>query len=290
MKAARFAYERPVDLASAVHTLGAHALGAGDAKPLAGGQSLGPMLNLRLARPSHVIDLSRIEALRRIESQGLPANSALPAAQARWRIGAAVTHAEIEDSPALLDGRGFMRHVATGIAYRAVRNRGTIGGSLAHADPAADWPLALNALGARVCIIGPRGRRDVSAAEFMRAGFSTVLADDEIIEAVEGPVLSAQARWGYWKICRKTGEFPEASAAAVFDPASGHARIVAGALGGAPVALAGLAAAVARLGSVALTSNAVDQALVDAVSGLDAVERKLHVTALLRATRQVFQS
>ena len=183
-----------------------------------------------------------------------------------------------------------MRHVASGIAYRAVRNRGTIGGSLAHADPAADWPLALNAIGAGVCIVGPRGQRLVSAADFMRAGFSTVLADDEIIEAIEGPVLSAEARWGYWKICRKTGEFPEASAAAVFDPVSGHARIVAGALGGAPVALEGLAAAVARLGSVALTSNAVDQALAEAVSGLDAVERKLHVTALLRATRQVFES
>ena len=287
MKAARFAYERPADLSSAVRALGEYAAASGDAKPMAGGQSLGPMLNLRLARPGRVIDLSRIAALRCIESA---ATSASVVPDGRWRIGAAVTHAEIEDSPAPLDGRGFLRHVASGIAYRAVRNRGTIGGSLAHADPAADWPLALNALGAQVCILGPGGRRDVSAADFMRAGFSTVLADDEIIEAIDGPVLSAEARWGYWKICRKTGEFPEASAAAVFDPVSGHARIVAGALGTAPVALEGLAEAVARLGSVALTTHAVDQALVDAVSGLDAVERKLHVTALLRATRQVCES
>jgi carbon-monoxide dehydrogenase medium subunit len=275
MKAARFDYQRAPDLAGALALLAADA--GGSTRALAGGQSLGPMLNLRLARPARLIDLGAISALREISGDG-----------ERWRIGAGVTHARIEDASEPLDGRGYLRHVASGIAYRAVRNRGTIGGSLAHADPAADWPLALAAIDARVCIAGPRGSRQVGADGFMRAGFSTVLADDELIEAIEGPVLGTQARWGYFKICRKTGEFPEASAAAVFDPERRVARIVAGALAGAPVLLAGLAAACARQGEIALTRAAVDQALVDAGLALDAVERRLHATAILRATAQVF--
>src|SRR5207244_2483442 len=132
MKAAQFEYIRPPDLGKALQLLSER---REEAKVLAGGQSLGPMLNLRLARPQMLIDIARLDALRRIEDLG-----------ARWRIGAAVTHAHLED--AALSGAEMLTHVACGIAHRAVRNRGTIGGSVAHADPAADWPVALAALGA----------------------------------------------------------------------------------------------------------------------------------------------
>ena len=129
MKAASFDYLRPRDLGEAAAAL---AGADGDAKLLAGGQSLGPMLNLRLARPSLVIDISRLDALRGIEET-----------RNAWRIGAAVTHSALEDAAGRMPGGEMLCEVAAGIAYRSVRNRGTIGGSLAHADPAADWPLVM---------------------------------------------------------------------------------------------------------------------------------------------------
>ena len=124
MKAAAFEYARPRDVGEAIALL-SQAKGSG--KLLAGGQSLGPMLNLRLARPGLLVDISRLEELRAIEDAG----DAL-------RIGAGVTHSAIEDANGSLAGGAMLVEVAGGIAYRAVRNRGTIGGSLAHADPAAD--------------------------------------------------------------------------------------------------------------------------------------------------------
>jgi carbon-monoxide dehydrogenase medium subunit len=178
------------------------------AKLVAGGQSLGPMLNLRLARPSVLIDVSRLDALRQIEDLG-----------GAWRIGAGVTHARLEDTD--LAGGEMLRAVAAAIAYRSIR---TIGGSLAHADPAADWPLALAALGASLNIRGPQPRT-ILVEHFIRGAFTTVLQANELIESVEVPKLPRAGRHGFYKFCRKTGEFAEASAAAVFDPQSGAARI-----------------------------------------------------------------
>ncbi len=276
MKAAQFDYVRPRDLAEAVQALQS---GAGEAKPLAGGQSLGPMLNLRLARPRLLVDISRLEELRAIESDG-----------SQWRIGAAVTHAALEDARGALSGAAMLAAVAGGIAYRSVRNRGTVGGSLAHADPAADWPLALTALGATLEIVGPRGRRTLAADAFMSSAFSTALAEDELIAAVQVPKLSPAARWGYYKFCRKTGEFPEASAAIVLDPQRRVARLYVGALSGAPRPLAALAGALAQHGEAALAPEAVAAALAATAPELDPVERRLHATAAARAIRQVFQS
>ena len=128
MKPARFAMERPRDLAAALAMI---AGADGTTKIIAGGQSLGPMLNLRLIEPDRVIDISAVPELRRIDR----ADGALV-------IGACVTHADIEDGRVPDVANGMMARVAAGIAYRAVRNRGTIGGSLAHADPAADWVSA----------------------------------------------------------------------------------------------------------------------------------------------------
>ena len=270
MKAAAFDYVRPPDLAGVRDTL---RQGSG-AKLIAGGQSLLPLLNLRLARPTLLIDVGRIEALRAIEDRGT-----------HVRIGAAVTHAELEDR--LITDCPMLRTVAGGIAYRAVRNRGTVGGSLAHADPAADWPLAMAALGATVIVEGNTGQRQLPADEFMLAAFQTRLEDDELIVAIDVPKLSSDARYGYYKFCRKTGEFPEASAAAVFDPSSKAARLYLGALSGQPQPLHDLAATIARQGFVATADEAIADA-VDKIGAGDAIERRMRRAAVTRALKQVF--
>lgn len=266
MKAAAFDYLRPRDVGEALN-----ALRAADAKPIAGGQSLGPMLNLRLARPTLLVDVSRIAALRQITDEG-----------DAWRIGASVTHAELEDRP--LAGCAPLAGVARVVAYRAVRNRGTVGGSLAHADPAADWPLVLGALDATVRVLGPRGARDVKADAFMTAAFTTQLADDEIVESIRVPKLGANARWGYYKFCRKTGEFPEAAAALLLDPQRRVARLFAGALDRPPQPLDAVARALAEQG--AASPDMISASLARAAPGLGPAARKLRASAVQRAIAQ----
>ena len=272
MKAAAFTYVKAASLEQAIEEL---ARTPGEAKAIAGGQSLGPMLNLRLARPRHVVDIAKIEALKGIVDEG-----------DAWRIGASVTHAQLEDKP--LAGLAPVPQVARIIAYRAVRTRGTIGGSLAHADPAADWPLVLPALGATVTLRGPKGRRDVPAAGLMTSAFATVLADDELVESVRVPKLSAGAAWGYYKFCRKTGEFPEAAAAVLLDPERRVANVFAGALDKPPQPLDTVARTLAQSGAEAVTPDMIDSALQRAAPGLGPVARKLRVTAVRRAIAQAF--
>ena len=268
MKAAAFDYVRPRDLGEALAAL----RGAGsEGKPIAGGQSLGPMLNLRLARPKLLVDVSKIEKLKTIEDEG---NA--------WRIGASVTHAELEDRP--LKGCELLAQVARGVAYRAVRNRGTVGGSLAHADPAADWPLVLAALDATVRVTGPTGSREIQADAFMTAAFTTPLADDEIVESVRVPKLGAGARWGYYKFCRKTGEFPDAAAALLLDPERRVARCFAGALDRPPQPLDAVARAVAREGTA--SADMIAASLARVAPGLGPAARKLRATAIQRAIAQ----
>ena len=276
MKAARFDYVRPADLHQAVAALGR---AGGGAKLLAGGQSLGPMLNLRLARPSLLVDVSRLDSLARVEDIG----------QA-WRIGAGVTHSRIEDMRGQLAGGEMLCEVAAGIAYRAIRNRGTIGGSIAHADPAADWPLALAALGATVNIRNAGGARAMPLEKFLLGAFTTALREDEILESVEVPKLSPAGRYGYYKFCRKTGEYAEASAAAVFAPGSQIARIYFGAVRPAPVPLSALARRVAQEGQSAVSEEAISAAVVAAANDLDPVERRMVTAAVTRALQQVFAS
>jgi carbon-monoxide dehydrogenase medium subunit len=268
MKAAVFDYTRPKDLGDALKALASM---PGEAKPIAGGQSLGPMLNLRLARPKLLVDVSRIEQLKAITDE-----------KDAWRIGASVTHAQLEDRP--LAGCEPLAKVARVVAYRAVRNRGTVGGSLAHADPAADWPLVLATLDAVVRVAGPSGTREVKADAFMTAAFTTSLADDEIVESVRVPKLGAGARWGYYKFCRKTGEFPEAAAALLLDPERRVARLFAGALDRAPQPLEAVARAVAQEGTA--SADMIFAALARVAPGLGPAARKLRATAVQRAILQ----
>jgi len=273
MKAASFEYIRPATLDDALAALASPSGGAA-AKVMGGGQSLGPMLNLRLARPRQVVDVSALPALRSVARDG------------EWiRIGAAVTHAQIEDGIHPLLRGGLLQSVAGGIAYRAIRNRGTVAGSLAHADPAADWVLAMTALGAQVEIASAGAKRSVPMERFMHGAYTTDLAEGELITAVRVPVLGDSACWGYTKFCRKTGEFAEASCCAVFDPARRVARVVIGALDGAPRALPALAAQVARSGSLP-GREAVVAAVAEAAPGKDAVDRKLMATAVERCLQQ----
>ena len=272
MKPAPFAYERPDNLDVAIRSL---AEAGPEARLLGGGQTLGPMLNLRLAAPARIIDLGSVGSLKRIERQ-----------RATLTIGAGVTHAMIEDRTDASPTGRLLSYVASTIAFRAIRNRGTIGGSLAHADPAADWVTTTVLLDAQISLVGPSGARRVQAREFFKGAFSTDLRPGEIIEAIDIVELSDEARWGYYKICRKVGEFPEAIGAVVLDPARQIARIIAGALEGPPVSLQGLAATVAQDGLAAADSAAVKRALGRAVPGLGAIDLQIHATAVRRAVSQ----
>ena len=274
MKAAQFDYHQATDSAAALRLLK-------DAKALGGGQSLGPMLNLRLVRPGALVDVSSLPEARQCEER-----------DGAFRIGGAMTHAEIEDgaldsllrgSPALAS---FLRHVAGGIAYRAVRNKGTLAGSLAHADPAADWVLAMTALDAQLELVSAAGTRMLSMSRFMSGAFTTQLAEGELLLAVHVPRLSADARWGYEKFCRKTGEFAEASAAAIFDPQAGLARLVIGALDGAPAQLPELASAVAAQGHAAITQQACLAAVSAVATGKDEVGNWQLAVAVKRCLQQ----
>ena len=215
MKAAAVEYVRPKSLAEAVSLL---SQGNGEARVIAGGQSLLPMMNLRIAAPGLLIDIARLPELAGFVEDADAVT-----------IGAAVTHAAIEDRRVPDPSDGLMPRAAAGLAYRAIRNLGTIGGSLALADPAAEWPAVLSALDAELRLRGPNGARSVGCAEFATGIFETGLAADEIIETVRIRKLSAGARWGYVKLSRKSGEFAHALAVALCDPGRGYARVVLGA-------------------------------------------------------------
>ena len=264
MKAAAFAYARARSTAHAVELLAANPA----SRLIAGGQSLGPMLNLRLARPARVVDIHRCPDLRRYEEAG---DAVI--------YGAGITHAEIEDGavPDPSPG-GWLRHAARNIAYRAVRNRGTIGGSLAHADPAADWPVVLAALGAEVWIDGPAGARAEALAAFLRGPFATSLEPGEILTAVRVPRPSPAARFGYCKLAAKSGEFAQALAVVFEDPERDARRAVAGAIERAPLVVE---SATPFSGEVA-DARALLAARLPAGTG-----GPLHAAALARAARAV---
>lgn len=223
MKPVDFAYERPETLTAAFDLLARDDCAV---RAMAGGQSLGPMLNLRLAQPDLIVDISGIPELRSVRSDG---DDVI--------IGAGVTHAQLEDGAGPDRVGGVLADIAGGIAYRAVRNRGTIGGSLAHADPSADWVVCIAAMGAELVLASKAGQRAVAAASFMLGPFETLLEPSELLIEIRLPRLSDQARWGYCKFCRKAGEFAQASAAVLLDPSRDVTRCVIGATSGAPVVI-----------------------------------------------------
>ena len=269
MKPSAFDYVRPRDLESALAALRD---GGETSRAIAGGQSLGPMLNMRLARPSLLVDIGRIAELRRIERR----NGA-------WLLGAAVTHAMVEDRQGNVEG--MLPDVARTIAYRAIRNRGTIGGSLAHADPAGDWALALSALDASVIAMSERESRKIPVLSLARGAFSTCLARDELLTEIRIPAHSSDARWGYAKACRKTGEFADAAAAVFVDPARRIARVVLGALDGAPRVLSDSAELLDRSPGAGWLES-IEQAVARAAPALNPIDVRLQAGTLARALSQ----
>lgn len=268
MKPVAFDYERVADVAAAVKCLAAS---AGMARVLAGGQSLGPMLNLRLAQPRLLVDVCGIAELRQ--------TSATTEAQV---VGACVTHAAIEDGDVPDATRGLMRAVAREIGYRAIRNRGTIAGSLCHADPAADWVSTLLLLDASVCIAGPEGLRDVPVTSFVTGAYATALGEAEMVTAVRIPRLSTAARWSYYKVCRKPGEFAEAIAGFLVDPERGSCRGVVGATHGAPYVIPDASALLRRFD----TALALEHLRAAGLDG-DDYEVQVHIVALRRAAARL---
>jgi len=272
MKPAPFAYERPKDLRAA---LGLMSQPDRTIKIIAGGQSLGPMLNLRLVQPDLVVDITGLAELK----QASRTDDELV-------LGACVTHSDIEDARVPDVTRGAMQRVAAAIAYRAVRNRGTVGGSLSHADPAADWVTAFSALGAKVSLRSLSGVRQLAIEAFITGALESALASGEIVAAVHIPAMARSAKWGYFKSCRKTGEFAHAIGAVLIDPERATARVAIGALGGAPIVLAD-AAALFGGRVTADFDKTFDGAVADAMlakAGLSqAADRHIHVTSLRRA-------
>lgn len=276
MKPARFDYARPSDIAAAVSLACSE---RATVKFLAGGQSLGPLLNLRLVQPDLVVDITGIEELKRIEETADGVT-----------IGSCITHADVEDGRVPDVTGDPLRAVAVGIAYRAVRNRGTVGGSLVHADPSADWISAMVALGAKAVIQGKQGQRCNPVETLMTGVFECSLAADELLSGVHIPRLSGTARWGYYKYCRKTGEFAHAIGAYLYDPDRGICRAVIGATGGRPIVLTD---AKALFGGSAPREAAIDRTAVEqamtAHGMTDPIEQRIHFACLRRAIAQAHQ-
>ncbi len=275
MKPAAFDYSHATSLAEALRALAAPGR---EARALGGGQSLGPMLNLRLARPGRLVGLAH-----------LPQMQGFSQTAAAIRIAACVTHAAIEDGQVPEPIPDILRHVAGGIAYRAVRNKGTIGGSLAHADPAADWVTAMTVLDAVIETAQASGKaRAIPMREFMLGAYRTALEPGEVIVAVSLPKYSGAARWGYAKICRKTGEFAMAIGAIVVDPEKRYCRIAAGSTGAAPLVLDALGqwvSGAARMPDAARIGAALREAGLQA----DAVKVEHLIVSVQRAIAMVLE-
>ncbi|HMK79886.1 MAG TPA: FAD binding domain-containing protein [Xanthobacteraceae bacterium] len=274
MKPVRFDYARPRDLAGALDLLSRE---RGLIKVMAGGQSLGPMLNLRLVQPDLIVDIAGLAELRHAALEG-----------DRLVLGACVTHADIEDGRVPDVTRGAAARVAGAIAYRAIRNRGTVGGSLVHADPAADWITALIALDAEVELAARAGRRRVRLADFVTGALEVALRSGELLVAVRIPAVPDGARWGYAKHCRKAGEFAHAIGCVLLAPAAGAGRGVIGAIEAPPIVLDARAlfgGSIAGDFAARFDPRVADAALT-AAGMRDAVDRHMHVAVLRRAVMQ----
>lgn len=220
MKPARFAYVAPATVEEAVAALAA---AGGQAKVLAGGQSLVPMLNFRLVQPSLVVDINRIAGLDRIEDNG-----------PRLRIGALVRHHMIATSTLVATHVPILREAVHHVAHLTVRNRGTFCGSICHADPAAEMPMIALLLDADVEIAGPSRKRRLGVRGFLVSSLTTALAPDEMVTAIEVDKLAAGTGWAFAEFARRHGDYALACLAATVtrrDNVAGAVRIAAMGIG-----------------------------------------------------------
>ena len=192
MKPPRFDYHAPGTLREALETLTEF---GDDAAVLAGGQSLLPMLNFRLANPAHVVDLGSVPALDAVALR----NGSL-------EVGGMVTHRRMERDPLVGQVAPLAQRAAGHIGYPAIRNRGTVGGSVAHADPAAEWPIVVLALDGEIRLAAARGCRTVSGEDFFRSTFTTARRNDEVVTSVRLGTRFAR-HWGFSEFQRRVGDF-----------------------------------------------------------------------------------
>src|SRR5262245_54617251 len=204
---APFDYHAPTTLSEAIALLQQH---GDDAKVLSGGQSLLPLLKLRVGAAAHLIDIGRIPGLEYIKEEG-----------GFLKIGGRTRESELERSEVVKSKYPILHDTARVIADPLVRNRATVGGNLAHADPANDHPATMLALGAEVTVMGPNGQRTISIDRFFTGLFSTALAPDEILTEVRVPIPPPKSGGAYVKLERKVGDFATAGAAAQVTLAAG---------------------------------------------------------------------
>lgn len=250
MKPPPFAYEAPTSVADAVALLAKH---DGDAKIIAGGQSLTPMLNFRLLAPAVLVDINRIDGLGEIADDG----------EGGLTVGALVRHYQLETSDLVADRFPVLSAAMRHVAHLAIRNRGTIGGSLSHADPAAELPMMVQLLNGTLTVVGPAGVRQVPAQDFFEGALTTVLAEDEIVTQVALPALPPETGWGFEEVARRAGDFAMACAAVTLTREVGAQN---GAVAEARVAVMGVHDRAIRIPDAesVLTGSTVDDAAVEA--------------------------
>jgi CO/xanthine dehydrogenase FAD-binding subunit len=224
MKPPLFDYVVPASIDLAIAALAA---AGGDAKILAGGQSLVPMLNFRLLRPSVLVDINRIPGLAYIEetADGV-------------RIGALTRHFQLETSPVIARHFPVVSCAMTHVAHLAIRNRGTIGGSLSHADPAAELPMLAMLLDAELNIASPSGKRPIAARDFFLDALTVDLGGADIVTEIVLPKLPANSGWGFEEVARRHGDFALAAVAAILTVSGGaiaQARLALTGVGPTPL-------------------------------------------------------
>jgi carbon-monoxide dehydrogenase medium subunit len=280
MKPAAFLYHRPRTLDDALSLLALHGF---DAKVIAGGQSLAPMMNMRFAQPAHLIDLNALPQLTGVTLE--PDTLA---------VGALTRHHELATSSTVRASCPLLAEAAGTIAHYAIRQRGTLGGSLAHADPAAQLPLIASTLGARIEIVGPAGSREVPAAQFLVAVMTTDLAAEEIIRAVRFPTALPGERHAFEAFSRRHGDFAIVACAVTAVPAGDRLaslRIGVGGVADVPLVLDGLAAGFAGETADARSVGRIAEAVAQAVEvhdqpGISAAYRRDLVKALMARALQ----
>ena len=280
MKPPPLAYCRPRDLHEALALLAEH---GDEARPLAGGQSLVPMLNHRLARPGVLVDIGAIGELQRMERRS-----------SDWLIGATVTQRRVEREN--VDGCELLRLAMPFIGHRQIRARGTVGGSIAHADPAAELPAVALTLDATIVAAGTGGERDIDASSFFAGPYMNSLDEGEIVTRMTFPVVPATTRCSFREFARRKGDFAVAGVAAAVDFAGvavSAARLTAFAIGSNPVRLAGAEGVIAahRLDDTAIAAAGAAAAAEiepwDDIHGSPQYRRQLIEVLVRRALQDV---
>jgi CO/xanthine dehydrogenase FAD-binding subunit len=229
MKPPPFAYERPESVAAALEVLAAN---GERAKVLAGGQSLVALMNLRLASPEVVVDIGRLDDLRYVKVNGTTVHA-----------GALTTQATLEHDPSVAETCPLLIEAIGYIGHRAIRTRGTVGGSIAHADPAAELPLVLMALNGEVTTVSGVGSRRIRAADFFQGFLMTAVEPTELVTEISFPLTDGDAGFAFEQFARRRGDFGIVSVACMVardGEAAAAARVVLGGVGPVPVVVEGL--------------------------------------------------